>query len=163
MIAAAATAGDVVISGAIPPHMEALAAKLLNLYRVKLMKSGYRPWMENGKTVVVKRVGYLYYQLQALMASGEKLVRDFDSLASGFPAGDTVCVQDTSVHPLYFDRAWCEDLAPYSFEGERFPGPRDYESFLTALYGDYMVPPPADQRENRHQIIQIDFGAWGKV
>ncbi len=140
-----------------------LAAKLLNLYRVKLMKSGYRPWIENGKTLAVKRAGYLYYQAQALFAGGEKLVRDFDSLASGFPAGDTVCVQDTSVHPLYFNRAWCEDLAEYPFEGELFPGPRDYDPFLTTLYGDYMVLPPVSQRENRHQIVQIDFGKWGST
>jgi len=139
---------------------KALAARLLRLYRVKLMKSGYRPWMENGKTVVVKRVGYLYYQLQALFASGEQLSRKFDGLASGFPAGNTVCVQDTSVAPLYFDRAWCENLEMYSFEGEMFPGPRDYDPFLTTVYGDYMVPPPEDQRENRHQIVQIDFGKW---
>ena len=25
--------------------------------------------------------------------------------------------------------------------------------------GDYMQLPPEDQRENRHQIVQIDFGA----
>lgn len=146
-----------------PQARKALAGRLLKLYRIKLMKSGYRPWKEDGRTNVVKRAGYLYYQAQALFADGEKLVRDFDGLASGFPAGDTVCVQDTGIHPFYFDRACCEDLADYSFEGEAFPGPKDYDAFLTTLYGDYMVPPPENQRENRHQIVRIDFGKWGSV
>ena len=32
------------------------------------------------------------------------------------------------------------------------------EKSLEDLYGDYMQLPPEDQRENRHQIIAIDFG-----
>ena len=46
----------------------------------------------------------------------------------------------------------------YTFEGVTFPGPKEYDKFLTAMYGDYMQLPPEDQRENRHQIVQIDFG-----
>lgn len=33
------------------------------------------------------------------------------------------------------------------FEGSLFLAPRDFDAYLTALYGDYMTPPPADQRE----------------
>jgi lipopolysaccharide cholinephosphotransferase len=51
-----------------------------------------------------------------------------------------------------------EELADYSFEGEIFKGPKDYHKYLTDLYGDYMTLPPEDQRENRHQIVEIDFG-----
>jgi len=146
-----------------PQTRKALAAKLLSLYRVKLMKSGYRPWIQDGKTIPVKRAGYLYYQARALFTSGEKLAREFDGLASGFPAGDTVYLQDPTIKPKYFDRAWCENLSEYSFEGETFPGPRDFDPFLTTRYGDYMTPPPEDQRENRHQIVQVDFGARESV
>lgn len=143
-----------------PQARRELAARRLRLYRVKLMKSGYRPWIEDGRTLPAKRLGYLYYQAQALFADGEALARTFDQLVSGFPAGKTLCVQDTSVEPLYFRRDWCENLGEYPFEGEVFPGPKDYDPFLTALYGDYMTPPPENQRENRHQIVKIDFGKW---
>ena len=51
-----------------------------------------------------------------------------------------------------------EELAQYSFEGVTFPGPKDYDSYLTAQYGDYMQLPPEGSRENRHQIVEIDFG-----
>lgn len=33
------------------------------------------------------------------------------------------------------------------FEGSLFYAPRDYDAYLTAIFGDYMTPPPPDQRE----------------
>jgi lipopolysaccharide cholinephosphotransferase len=38
------------------------------------------------------------------------------------------------------------DTRLYDFEGEQFDGPRDYDLCLTRWYGDYMTPPPEDQR-----------------
>lgn len=38
------------------------------------------------------------------------------------------------------------DTCPYDFEGEQFDGPRDFDLYLTRLYGDYMTPPPEDKR-----------------
>lgn len=36
---------------------EKLAAELLKIYRIKLMKSGYQPWMDNGKFLWKKETG----------------------------------------------------------------------------------------------------------
>jgi lipopolysaccharide cholinephosphotransferase len=49
-------------------------------------------------------------------------------------------------------------LGEYPFEEELFRGVKDYDSYLSLLYGDYMKLPPEDQRENRHQIVEVDFG-----
>lgn len=57
-----------------------------------------------------------------------------------------------------YDRSFIEELAEYTFEGETFRGPKNFDQYLTSLYGDYMVLPPEGERENRHQIIEIDFG-----
>jgi len=137
---------------------EKLAKQLLRIYRVRLMKCGYMPWMENDKIVWKKRVGYLYYQLKALFTGKKESAKAFDTLAVACGEGSTVCEQCAMEKPFYFDRTWCEELAEYSFEGVRFLGPKAYDEFLTAMYGDYMRLPPEDQRENRHQIMQIDFG-----
>ena len=33
-----------------------------------------------------------------------------------------------------------------TFEGEEYPVPSDYHSFLTETYGDYMTPPPSSEQ-----------------
>ena len=141
-----------------PSERAAHARKLLAIYRVKLMKSGYKPWMENDRIIWKKRVGYLYYQLKSLFVSQKELARAYDALAVSYLDSSVVCEQSALPKPDYYESAWCEELADYIFEGETFKGPKDYDKFLTALYGDYMQLPPEDQRENRHQIVEIDFG-----
>ncbi len=37
----------------------------------------------------------------------------------------------------------------YDFEGMKLRGPKDYETYLTQLYGDYMILPPESER-NKH-------------
>ena len=135
-----------------------LAAQLLSIYRVKLMKSGYKPWMEEHGIVWKKRVGYLYYQLKSVFAGQEELAREYDTLAVALHSSNVVCEQSALSHPDYYERSCVEELADYSFEGEIFKGPKDYDKYLTDLYGDYMTLPPEDQRENRHQIVEVDFG-----
>lgn len=137
---------------------KALAAQLLSIYRMKLMKSGYKPWMENDTIVWKKRIGYLYYQLKSLFVSQNNLARDYDTLAVAVLDSPVVCEQSALPHPDYYESSCVEQLADYTFEGETFKGPKDYDKYLTALYGDYMTLPPEDQRENRHQIVEIDFG-----
>lgn len=48
-----------------------------------------------------------------------------------------------------------ESVIKIEFEGQLFYAPSRPHEYLTRLYGDYMTPPPADQRENRHGIIEV--------
>ena len=137
---------------------EKLAAELLKIYRIKLMKSGYQPWMDNGKFLWKKRLGYLYYQLLSLFADQAKLAEQFDTLARSIPDSGWVCEQEAIPGPKYLKASLFTEFAQYTFEGEPFMGIRDYDGYLGAMYGDYMQLPPEDQRENRHQIVAIDFG-----
>lgn len=45
--------------------------------------------------------------------------------------------------------------ASYEFEGLSLNGPENYDAILTQMYGDYMAPPPEDQR-NKHETQVID-------
>ena len=134
------------------------AAKLLNIYRVKLMRSGYKPWMDNDKIVWKKRIGYLYYQLQALFASQRELAKSYDALAVSIHDSRIMVEQSALPRPYYFASRMFEEFTEYEFEGVAFTGVKDYDAYLKVLYGDYMQLPPEDQRENHHQIVEIDFG-----
>lgn len=44
-----------------------------------------------------------------------------------------------------------QHICDYQFEDRTYKGPADYDTMLTAQYGnDYMTPPPADNRESLH-------------
>lgn len=45
------------------------------------------------------------------------------------------------------------------FESIQLPVPQDYHAYLTFVFGNYMVLPPAEQRIGMH-IIKIDFGKY---
>ena len=141
-----------------PAQKAALDKKLLDLFRTKLMKSRYTPWMENGKVIWKKRVGYLYYQLKAALTTHEKLIAEYEALVASVPENDELYWQDPAMRLRSLKRGWCEDLTELPFEGENFSVSRQYDEMLTAIYGDYMELPPQGERENRHQIIAIDFG-----
>lgn len=135
-----------------------LAFKLLQLYRLKLMKSGYTPWKEESRIIWKKRIGYLLYQTVALFFSQEKLIDIYERTIRALPKSGTVYEQSALPIAYYFPVSWCVSLRDYPYEDTGFPGPEDYDSFLTSLYGAYMELPPVGKRENRHQIMKLDFG-----
>lgn len=141
-----------------PAARQALNRKLLHLYRVKLMKCRYTPWREGEKILWKKRLGYLLYQAAALFVSQEALVRRYEKIVLAQPESGFYYEQSALPRVPWFDRRWCDTLKPYPFEDAFFPGPGDYDAFLGSLYGSYMELPPEDKRENRHQIMELDFG-----
>lgn len=136
---------------------KSLHRKLLHLYRMKLMKCGYTPWREEDQIIWKKRIGYLLYQTAALFFSQKKLVDTYEKLISRYTDGDIWYEQSALPRNYYFKKQWCRELAEYPFGNAVFMGPKDYDAFLTSLYGNYMELPPEGQRENRHQIMKIQF------
>jgi len=135
-----------------------LAFKLLQLYRLKLMKSGYTPWKEEDRIIWKKRIGYLLYQMVSALFSQKKLIEIYEKTIRALPESDVVYEQSALPIAYYFPVDWCTRLEEYAYEDAAFPGPEDYDSFLTSLYDDYMTLPPEGKRENRHQIMKLDFG-----
>lgn len=54
-----------------------------------------------------------------------------------------------------FKKSVYSDLQLYDFEDMQFYGPKEFDHYLTQLYGDYMTPPKVNQR-NKHGIYLID-------
>lgn len=135
-----------------------LTRKLMHLFRTKLMKSNYQPWMNEDRIVWKKRLGYLYYQAKALFASNAELIEKFDALVKSAPESGVLIRQDGIANQEFYESRWFEVLQMRKFEDEEFPVPEEYDAILTAQYGDYMQLPPENERENRHQIYQVSFG-----
>lgn len=60
---------------------------------------------------------------------------------------------EKSVYP----REWFEKTTDMQFEDGVFPVPEHYDELLSVLYGDYMTPPPEDQREVKVHAMKIDL------
>ena len=43
-----------------------------------------------------------------------------------------------------------KETALIEFEGEMFPAPKDYDTYLTCLYGDYLPEPPKEKQKTHH-------------
>ena len=54
---------------------------------------------------------------------------------------------------------WVDSLQYINFENEQFLTFKDYEGYLTHLYGNYMELPPEDKRRG-HEMIEVDFGNY---
>ena len=52
----------------------------------------------------------------------------------------------------YFDEYILAD-----FEGGKFRIPKQYDAYLTWIYGDYMTPPPVDKRVSNHKLFFVDL------
>lgn len=50
-------------------------------------------------------------------------------------------------------RTLLEDSELVEFEGEQHPAPSDWNKHLTDLYGDYMTPPPEDQKQEHFYTV----------
>ena len=53
--------------------------------------------------------------------------------------------------------SWVSQTDELDFEGHSFKVPKGYKEYLACLYGDFMTPPPTNQRYNRHDIIEVNF------
>lgn len=62
-------------------------------------------------------------------------------------------------NPKLVDIKYFEEEDNYEFEGHFFRGPKNYDALLTFYYGDYMCPPPENERYScDHEIIEINVG-----
>lgn len=130
--------------------------RMLDLHRVLLMKCGFKPWYDDGKTNWKKRIGYVLYQIKALFVSHEKLVKEFEAIQNKYPNSTKNLhgmIESRSFSPI--KREWYDTVQMVKFEDVLFPIPVGYEGYLELCYGDYMQLPPEDERENRHQIVDV--------
>ena len=115
---------------------------------IKLRKIG-------GEMVWYKRILFAAAQLVLLPVSVERCIRKADALACthrhekpGRYVSELVQIEKNRVDVL--ERDWFLRYTELPFEGRYFKAPEDHDAVLTAWYGDYRTPPPAEQRITHH-------------
>ena len=59
-----------------------------------------------------------------------------------------------------FPKKWLDEVIYVDFEGYQFPVPKEYDKYLTYLYGDYMQMIPVSHRRTSHSIVLTDLGSY---
>lgn len=84
-----------------------------------------------------------------------KAFLEFEASYKGGRGGKCVCV--TQWEGRIFRSEWFSDVVELPFEDTTVTVPRDYDAYLTLLYGDYMTPPPESARTSHpHYFVDLD-------
>ncbi len=148
----------------IPDHWPGRVRQHVATYiwkRLLLAKSGYAPWKRGD---FFKKFLYRILKQCSRMMSYDRLHRRFlrqmtryndrptDKIAA---FGGAYGYRKESIR-----REWAENLQTMEFEKEPFTSIGKSHEYLAHLYGDYWTPPPEEERGNRHEIVEVDFGGY---
>ena len=59
-----------------------------------------------------------------------------------------------------FPKEWLSEAVLVDFEGYKLPIPKEYDKYLTYLYGDYNQMLPVSERRTSHDIVLMDLGEY---
>ena len=83
------------------------------------------------------------------MLKRDKLIRQYNNQPSEWVANLSEGASP-SYGKFVFKRSIFDAFEPLPFELASFPCFKDYDSFLTTSYGDYLTPPPTDEQVGTH-------------
>lgn len=132
--------------------------------RMLLSKSGYHVWLTSGAGkagTFIRKIAYKIAAVPLAFVSKKAIVRKFDEICMRYNNEESEMFYAQSGCRGYGEWAVSRDcfksFAEMPFETETFKCPEDSDLYLKTIYHDYMKLPPEDQRENRHQIIELKF------
>lgn len=136
--------------------------KLISILRTFMIKQGNKPWIiYTGINRWSRKIFYSVYMIKARLYKRESLKKEFYKIIERIHnEKNEYCGHQSS--PKTFGegklRKVCVEHVEYlKFEDTIFPVPASYDEYLTVLYGDYMKFPPEEERENRHNIIEVEL------
>lgn len=128
-----------------------------------MMKSGMKPWLHHQNMIKknLAAVKYYPYIILGKLYSRNQLVSKLTQEMTKYNNDnrlEIVVEQFGANVGRYLIPKYCfNELIEKDFEGIMFKIPKDYHTVLTRIYGDYMKLPPIDERENRHQIKEVQL------
>ncbi len=125
------------------------------IFSCLLMKSKWKLWIIRGKINLKVRLFYLFFQTVSIFKNRDELVNEYNSVTKNIEKSDFVYEQTGK---KYYPAKLFSRIIYVPFENTQMPIIEGYHEWLTTAYGDYMTPPPENERENMHEIYKLDFG-----
>lgn len=129
------------------------------LKRILLIKMNYKLWQKNE---LIKKVLYKFLKILSSILSVnyiKKILYKIMKINNYIESEEVVTFGGAYGYKKEtIKRAWIEIQEDIDFEDIKLSAPVDYIDYLKYFYGDYMTPPPEDERYDRHKIINISFG-----
>lgn len=137
-------------------NIEALQMRILS--QALLEKSGYKVWAGEG---IRKRLKFIPIDLLGACLSKKYIHQKMNNILTRHTNTKYMCIHEGGRFYQFWNMP-SEIFNHYvmaSFEGELYPIPEDYDTYLTIAYGDYMTLPPESQRVT-HNIVKLDLGKY---
>lgn len=130
----------------------------LNKYRY-LMKAKKLKYPYKSKNPLhLFLINYEYYMLK--LVPYRYLKKKIDETLTKYNKTNTEYIADLCTHykkVMYFKRSEIFPIKKVSFESGVFPVPRETDTYLTMMYGDYMTPPPENKRTQKYRIVDVSY------
>ena len=131
------------------------ATKLFNSYLFTLCNYNFKYLLQAIINLNIKQVGGWYKSTFLKSSIQHKRYISFVNRYIGLKGNKCVCTN--TWQGKIFKTKWFTDVIEVPFEDTTIIIPRDYHSYLTLLYGDYMTPPPIEKRDSNHSHYFIDL------
>lgn len=147
-----------------PNKTDRYQGKLILFYKVMLKaKCKNKPWFIGGRFDVKRYLAYIPIRFLSCFYKKDYLIKKYDLCAKKYNKNPTSRCFSQGIE-RYGDWVFPKDvfskIVRIKFEDCLLSAPSDYRKYLTCAYGDYMKLPPENERENRHGIIDLDFGKF---
>ena len=99
--------------------------------------------------------GLSFWRLRSIGRSYSEIQKELCHLAtsSDYDAFNHATIFVFLVGPLYLNKSVFESFVDMDFEGYKLRGIKNYDEYLTAMYGDYMRLPPENERVCHHGFL----------
>ncbi len=84
----------------------------------------------------------------------KRMLRHFDFAFAGIKESEYCAVLQEGYYKMgecFPTKLW-DELAEYDFDGIKVLGFKDYDKYLSTVFGDYMTPPPVERRRPCHSF-----------
>lgn len=149
------------------PYDDVLGNITQRTFQLKLLraliraKCRYSTWHVSDGIIISKYLKNIPFRIVSKFLKKEWLIKKYESVSRMDEEKKCNYVYENGTDDYkewIFKKEYLSELVIGKFENHDFYIPKKYNEYLTTAYGDYMVLPPKEQRENRHLIKEIDFG-----